>query len=104
MRGLPGCCLKKLPWHGSSVSIASFKRSRVGATQLTWVRIPAEAQGARKKIVENKIIILAAPSVVNISRKQERGFGGKILKSLAGSALLGNWLLTNQCEAYDVIV
>ena len=104
MRGLPGCYLKKLPWCSCSVGRVSFKRYWVAATQLTWVRIPAEAQGARKKFVENKIIILAAQSVVNISRKQERGFGGKILKSLAGSALLGNWLLTNQCEAYDVIV
>ena len=41
--------------RGSSVSRASFQSSRVGATLLTWVRIPAQEQDVRKD--------LPAPSV-----------------------------------------
>ena len=37
-----------LPWRGSSVGRASFKRPLIGSTRLTWVQIPDGTSGGRK--------------------------------------------------------
>lgn len=37
--------------RGSTFSIASIKRSQIGATLLAWVQIPATAEGGKKKMM-----------------------------------------------------
>ena len=41
--------------RGSSVCRASFQSSRVGATLLTWVRIPAQEQDVRKNLAASSV-------------------------------------------------
>ena len=41
---------------GVTVGGASFKRSQVGATILTWVQIPAVAKGGRKKSMHHHLL------------------------------------------------